>query len=83
MEGAPYWLELFDLKYSTYRKAPAQKAGVQKGDRILEINGKKGFETNINEIRSLFEVSSNKPMRLVLVRGEKTLTVEIEMKSEI
>lgn len=75
-------LQLSEVLY-VWEGSPAQKAGVQKGDRILEINGRKGFETNINEIRSLFEVSSHKPMRLVLVRGEKTLTVEIGMKSEI
>jgi Periplasmic protease len=75
-------LRLSEVLY-IWANSPAEKAGVQKGDRILEVNGKRGFDLDINEIKGMFEVSSKRPMRMILLRGEKTVSVEIEMKSKL
>ncbi len=75
-------LRLSEVLY-VWEGSPAEKAGVQKGDRILEINGKKGFDVNINEIKSMFEVSSRRSMKLILLRGDKTINVEVDMNSQI
>ncbi|WP_243347431.1 aspartyl protease family protein [Parabacteroides sp. FAFU027] len=75
-------LRLSEVLY-VWANSPAEKAGVQKGDRILEVNGKRGFDTDINEIKGMFEVSSKRPMRMILLRGDKTVSVEIDMKSKL
>jgi len=63
--------------------SPAEHAGVKVGDRIYQINGLESFKTNINEMRKLFETSSKAPLRLVLLRGNQTVDVKIEMKSAL
>lgn len=75
-------LRLSEVLY-VWAGSPAEEAGVQKGDRILEVNGRKGFDIGINEIKAMFDVSSRVPMRLILLRGEKTITVEIDMKGRL
>lgn len=66
-----------------WANSPAQIAGVQKGDQIIEINGTKAFEMTVSEIRKIFETPSKSKMFLRLMRGEKEIQVEIEMKDKI
>jgi len=75
-------LRLSEVLY-VWAGSPAEKAGVLKGDRVLEVNGRKGFELGVNEIKGMFEVTSKSPMRMVLLRGDKTLTVELDMRSKL
>jgi len=63
--------------------SPAEKAGVQNGDQLVEINGQKAFELTLNEIRHIFETASKYPMKLTLMRNTQEISVEIDMKSKI
>ncbi|MDD2798445.1 MAG: aspartyl protease family protein [Bacteroidales bacterium] len=65
-----------------WEKSPAQKAGIVKGDQILEVNGHKSYEYDINEIRSILETPSHS-VHLLILRGEEQIKVKIPMKSEI
>jgi hypothetical protein len=62
------------------KDSPAEKAGVQVGDRIFVINEESGFKTNINEMKKLFETSSRVPLRLTVLRGNKPVNLKIDMK---
>jgi len=66
-----------------WANSPAERAGVQKGDHILEVDGTKAFELSLNEIRKIFETPSKSPLKLTLKRGEKEISVEIDMKDKI
>jgi len=66
-----------------WTNSPAEKAGVQKGDQIIEINGNKAFEYTLSELRKIFETPSTNPLTLTLKRGDKEIKVEIEMKDMI
>ena len=63
------------------KDSPADLAGVQVGDYIFQINEFSGFKTSINEMKKIFETSSKAPLRLILLRGDKTISLKIEMKS--
>jgi hypothetical protein len=66
-----------------WEKSPAETLNVQKGDVITEVNGRKSFEYSINELRKIFETPSRYPLKLLLLRGEESIYVKIEMKSAI
>jgi hypothetical protein len=66
-----------------WSKSPAEKAGVQRGDQIIEINGIRAFEMTVSEIRKVFETPSRIPLRMTLMRSDKQLSVEIDMKDKI
>jgi len=61
--------------------SPADLAGVQIGDRIIQVNEASVLNTNINVLRNYFEASSRNPLTILLMRGEKNLILKIEMKS--
>lgn len=63
--------------------SPAEHAGVKVGDRIYQINALESYKTNINEMRKIFETSSKAPLKLILLRGNQTVGVKIEMKSAL
>jgi hypothetical protein len=66
-----------------WANSPAELAGVKKGDQINEVNGTTAFEMTVGEIRKIFETPSKTPLRLRLMRGNKEIKVEIEMKDKI
>jgi hypothetical protein len=66
-----------------WKNSSASKAGVQKGDQIIEINGEKAIGMTINEIRKVFETPSKRPLKLTLKRGDKEISVQIDMKDKI
>jgi hypothetical protein len=63
--------------------SPAEKAGVLEGDQILEVNGKKSFELNINDIKNIFQTPSKYPMRIKIYRENKEIQLDIDMNSQI
>lgn len=71
--------EVFDV----WTNSPAQLAGVMRGDQIIEVNGIKAFELTVSEIRKIFETPSRAPLKLRLMRGNKEIPIEIEMKDKI
>ena len=66
-----------------WANSPADLAGVKSGDQIVEVNGVKAFELTMSEIRKIFETPSKRPLTLVLLRADKQIKVEIEMKDKI
>jgi hypothetical protein len=69
--------------WKVWEESPAAKAGVLAGDQILEVNGKKSFELNINEIKAIFQTPSKIPLKIVLFRDNKEISLEIEMDNKI
>ncbi len=76
------FLRVWEVLY-IWEGSSAEKAGVQVGDQLVEINGRKSFEMNINEIKALFETPGRRPLNVVLQRNDKRVTVKIDMKSAI
>ena len=66
-----------------WKNSPAERAGVKKEDRIIEINGTRVYEMSVSEIRKIFETPTVNPMKLILQRGEQEISVEIDMKDMI
>jgi len=66
-----------------WKNSPAELAGVRKGDHIIEVNEIKAFELSVSEIRKIFETTSNAPLKLTLMRDDKEITVDIDMKDKI
>lgn len=68
---------------SVWQNSPADKAGVKPGDRIVEVNRNNAYGMSINEIRKVFETPSNRPLNLRLLRGEKEIEVNIDVRDQI
>ena len=68
---------------AVWKNSPAEKAGVIKGDQIIEINGVRAFEYTLGEIRKIFETPSRNPLKLVLKRDKEEVTVQIDMRDKI
>ena len=69
--------------WKVWENSPAAKAGIHIGDQILEINGRKAFEFNINEIKGIFQTPSRYPMRIKISRDNKEVVFDIDMHSQI
>lgn len=63
--------------------SPAERAGVKVGDQILQVNELNGFKSDITEIKKEFEISSRAPLRLIILRGNSSINVKVDMKSEL
>ncbi len=68
---------------SVWENSPAARAGVKPSDQIIEVNGNSAYKMTINEIRKIFETPSNRPLELLLMRGNKEIQVSIDMKDKI
>jgi len=68
---------------NVWANSPAAKAGVQKGDQIMEINGEKVFQMSLGDIRKIFETPSRYPLSLTLRRDKAEITVSIDMTDKI
>jgi hypothetical protein len=66
-----------------WENSPAALAGVKVGDQLLEVNGNRAFQMTINELKMIFETPSKKPLTLILLRGDKEISVEIDMNGKI
>ncbi len=53
--------------WKVWENSPAAKAGVKEGDQIVEVNGQKAFQYNINEIKKIFETPSKYALKLTLL----------------
>jgi len=68
---------------SVWENSPASRAGVKPSDRLVEVNGNSAYKMTINEIRKIFETPSDRPLKLLLMRGEKEIEVSIDIKDKI
>jgi regulator of sigma E protease len=55
--------------------SPAATAGLQPGDKVIEVNGTPVKEWN--QLSRLIQDSNGKPVQLEVLRGDKTFTVEL------
>lgn len=69
--------------FKVWEDSPAARAGVREGDQIISINGEKAFHFNINELIKIFETPTRKILKLILLRGDKEIEVELDMTSKI
>ncbi|MEA4935820.1 MAG: aspartyl protease family protein [Paludibacter sp.] len=70
---------LYEVTY-VWKNSPGEKAGVQAGDLLLEINGNKSFLLNLYEIRGLFQTRSKAPLSLTVERNNDILLLNVEME---
>ena len=69
--------------WKVWENSPAAQAGVLEGDQIIEVNGQKAFQLNINDLKKIFETPSKSPLDLTVLRKDKEVSVRIDMKSKI
>ncbi len=69
--------------WKVWENSPAATAGVKEGDQIIEVNGQIAFQYTLNELKRIFETSSKYLLKLTLLRDNKEVRVQIDMKSKI
>lgn len=63
--------------------SPGYNAGIKKGDKLIEINGKNTSNMSLQEINELFITEENKLIKIKVVRNSLTLTKELILKDPI
>lgn len=64
-------------------KSPAEKAGLQAGDELVELNGKSAYNYSLNELFELFEDNPDKKISLVVRREDALKKFEIILVNEL
>ena len=72
-------LELLYEITHVWKGSPAENAGVQTGDILLEINGNKTFLLNLFEIRGMLQQPTRTHMSLMVERNNEKLLLKVEM----
>lgn len=63
--------------------SPGFLADVKKGDKLLEINGKKTSDMSLQQINEIFISEENRRIKLTLIRNSMTLIKEFTLKDPI
>lgn len=63
--------------------SPAFLVDIRKGDKLIEINGKKTSEMSLQQINEIFASQENKKIKLSLIRKSETLIKEFFLKDPI
>ncbi len=58
----------------------ADAAGIQPGDKLVELNGSPANTMPLEEIKTLFKSGEGKEVRLTLRRGDKTIQAKVVVK---
>lgn len=72
----------FKIKNVT-KGSPADKAGLQKGDIILKINGKPVHELKLSEINYKLQEKNNKRIKLYIKRYGEILKFQFRLKKKV
>lgn len=59
--------------------SPAAKSGVQEGDRIVSVDGRRARDMSLDEIRRLFQVEKA-ARRVQLARGDRIIEVTLTLR---
>jgi hypothetical protein len=62
-----------------WRNSPAERAGVSVGDRLIAIDNNTVLSYKLGEIRTMFQKTSRRPLRLLLMRNGQRVEVELDM----
>jgi S1-C subfamily serine protease len=65
------------LIQEVFRDSPAERAGVRRGDLLVAIN-QRPVKTPLDVRRMIFQQMSSEPIRISVVRGDRTLDLDIE-----
>lgn len=65
------------LVLEVYEGNPADKAGVRAGDTITAVDGVPTANLSLEEIRSLMDAQTGRPVELTLLRGGEALSVSV------
>ena len=63
-----------------WKDSPAEKAGLQPGDILIEIKGINTFTLKLSEVRGYFQRISEQPMQIVVDRNHEFMTFNIDMQ---
>ena len=63
--------------------SPAYFAEIKKGDKLLEINGKKTYDMTLQKINEVFLSEENRKIKIKLLRNSVTLLKEFVLKDPI
>lgn len=75
-------LPIFEV-LTVWSHSPAERAGIKSGDILTEINGQKTVLMTISEIRKILETPSKRTLDLRLMRENKEIVLEIDMRDKI
>lgn len=75
----------FELKpifevFSVRENSPGSKVGIEKGDIIISINGKKGYDYTIQEISNLFQSEDGKLIKMEVDRNGQIFKVRFYLE---
>lgn len=65
---------------SPIRESPAEKAGIKAGDLITKVNGVTYTADQMTEMANIIKGEEGSKVTLEILRGEQTLTFEVERK---
>lgn len=71
--------QLFEV-VEVRKKSPAYFAGIQIGDEVLEVNNKRAYNYNLNEINQLFYSKEGRTIRMKIIRDGVEQQVRFELK---
>ena len=69
--------------YNVLEGSPAYLAGVMKDDILIKINGNPIYNFQLHELISIFQEKENKLIRLTLMRKNKKIKIEFNLKKII
>ena len=63
--------------------SPAFLVDIKKGDKLIEINGKRTSDMSLQQINELFSSEENRKIKVTLIRNSMTLSKEFVLKDPI
>ena len=72
---APFFVPYIPIELDPVKGGAAEKAGVQPGDRILEVDGKGGIGEH--NFQTILDRSHGKPMKFKVLRGNQTVDLAV------
>ena len=63
--------------------SPAFLVDIKKGDKLIEINGKRTSDMSLQQINELFSSEENRKIKVTLIRNSVTLSKEFVLKDPI
>ncbi|MDZ7805728.1 MAG: aspartyl protease family protein [Gracilimonas sp.] len=65
------------------KDSPARKAGLQEGDVIRKINGKRAEELSLNDLLNIFQNKEGSRIRMTVYRDTVSVSLRFDLKDEL